>query len=196
MSSSPAATARRCPPPERIIINYAVRALIDLLSSSGRPLSSHHHGTGSSSRAGASRLGRPGRALMETFGPAGSTHSLNGLAGGAASPAPSPAPVQPHNSSSSEHWQQQQAAPPAASHAAAAAAAAAGGGSGNGGSSAMQRAASAASTGSVDAGAALAGLGLPGLTDSASTRSRLGQPAGNSRTPSDATRALGELCTA
>ncbi|WIA29098.1 hypothetical protein OEZ86_011609 [Tetradesmus obliquus] len=38
----------RCPPPERIIINYAVRALIDLLSSSGRPLASTR-----------SRLGQP-----------------------------------------------------------------------------------------------------------------------------------------
>ncbi|KAF6266720.1 hypothetical protein COO60DRAFT_10327 [Scenedesmus sp. NREL 46B-D3] len=116
---------------------------------------------------------------MEAFGVTGSNNSSNGLIGGAASPAPSPAPLQPNHSSSSEHWQQQQqqqqqAAPPA-------------------GSSAMQRAASAASTGSVDAGAAaaaLAGLGLPGLTDGASTRSRLGQPAGNSRTASDATRAL------
>jgi hypothetical protein len=181
----------RCPPPERIIINYAVRALIDLLSSSGRPLSSHHHGgPGSSSRAGHSRPARSGRALLEAFGVAGSTNSLNGLNGGAASPAPSPSPMQPHNSSSSEHWQQQQqqqqqAAAPASSQTVGAAA-------GGGGSSAMQRAASAASASSVDAGAALAGLGLPGLTDGASTRSRLGQPAGNSRTASDATRALGE----
>lgn len=153
----------RCPPPERIVINYAVRGLIGLLTSSGRPLSSHHSRQAAGGAAGASAnrhsMSRSGsRALQTAFGrAAGSTSNLPGLNGGA-----SPAPHAAVQQSSSQQSQQQQGS-------AAATSAAGRQGSSHQASSLLGRAASSASTGSFDAVAASAAAagtsGLPGVAE-------------------------------
>lgn len=179
--------ACRCPPPERIIINYAVRALIDLLSSTSRSLSgalvsrAGSMGTavaaaavGSSMGVG-SRSNRANGTMPSAFGQApGSYSNLTGLAAtpsGAATPAA----------------QQQQTAgsPP---HASTPAAAQQNGGTTNSNASAarMGSAASASSLdGVVSAAAAAGAAGLPGVAEepgdrpSDSVRSRFVQPTAN-----------------
>lgn len=158
----------RCPPPERIVINYAVRGLIGLLSSSGRPLSSHHSrregGGGAAASASRHSISRSGsRALQTAFGQAaGSTSSLSALAGGA-SPAPNSAGQQNGNS---EQPQQQQGSAVTATRQGSAQ-------QGSTGASLLGRAASSASASSFDAVAASAAAagtsGLPGVAEGSST---------------------------
>jgi hypothetical protein len=178
--------ACRCPPPERIIINYAVRALIDLLSSTSRSLSgalvSRAGSMGTAVAAAAvgssmglgSRSNRANGTMPSAFGEApGSYSNLTGLAAtpsGAATPAA----------------QQQQAAgsPPLASTPAAAQQS---GATTNSNTSAarMGSAASASSLDGVAGGAAAVAAGLPGVAEEPgdrptdSVRSRFVQPTAN-----------------
>eukprot|EP00879_Flechtneria_rotunda_P004794 GHRR01005066.1.p1 GENE.GHRR01005066.1~~GHRR01005066.1.p1 ORF type:complete len:626 (+),score=240.90 GHRR01005066.1:617-2494(+) len=159
----------RCPPPERIIINYAVRALIDLLSTSARPISNHNHvGRNVTAASNLSRMGsRPGAngSTQGAFGHAGGSSS-NLSAQGPTSPAP--AAWQQHQQQPQQQQQQQhhQHTPTALANSSSAAV--------------MARTASAASTSSFDAGAAAALANLPGVPEG---RSRVGT-SGGQREPS------------
>lgn len=154
----------RCPPPERIIINYAVRALIDLLSSNSRSLSgalqsrAGSMGTAvaaaavGSNGAAAPRSTRAGNSLTSAFGQApGSYSNLTGLVA-TPSAAATPAGQQQH-----------------AQHAGSPPAGAAGQQGGSNSSSSIARVASATSASSLDgvagAAAAAAAAGLPGVAE-------------------------------
>lgn len=177
----------RCPPPDRIVINYAVRGLIGLLSSSGRPLSSHHSRQAASGIPGLSggrqSMSRSGsRGLQTAFGQAaGSTSSLPSLAAAAQAAAASVG-------AQLNHVDQQQQQQQIGSGAGVAAAAARQGSAplANGGSSLLVPAASSASASSFDTAAgsaATAGTsGLPGVAEGGSTQAPNPASGGNYRT--------------
>lgn len=174
----------RCPPPERIIINYAVRALIDLLSSNSRSLSgtlvsrAGSMGTAVAAAAvgangsAAQRSNRAGVSMTSAFGQApGSYSNLSGLAATPSAAGTPAAHQQQHTqqvqgSGSGSGQQQAAGSPPFAGTPAAQQL------GGSSSASSIQRAGSAASgasgsslDGAAGAAAAAAAVGLPGVAE-------------------------------